>query len=383
MRKGISPLISTVMLILIGISVIYIVINVAKPAIDRSYESAVMNEADQIMQLLDNFIREVASEGAGSLRSVVLKVTDGEYRIINTSGNFTGAIQFKIDLKYSPFSAPMFKKVGNLKYSAGLNAIGLVGYWNLNEKSGNVAKDSSGYDNDGTLYNGSMICSGGDCPTWTDGKFGGALGLDGVNDYVEVKHSPSLGITGAITVEAWVKPASLDGWKTILSKWNPKSYWFGCNSGQCGIFISSDGSNEVGLLASSVLTTNTWHHVVGTYDSITGEMKVYVDGSLDNSTITTGKIYGGISDLWIGANIGASGQNFNGSIDEVRIYNRALSAEEILSLYNTKASNYQVVLEYSKIIITGNLKLGKGTHKLCVEKIGELNNKPLIKIAIC
>ncbi|MEM5879444.1 MAG: hypothetical protein QXU74_03050, partial [Candidatus Aenigmatarchaeota archaeon] len=67
----------------------------------------------------------------------------------------------------------------------------------------------------------------------------------------------------------------------------------------------------------------------------------------------------------------------------VTIYNRALTEEEIKENYDAKASNYQVVLEYSKIVLTGALKLGRGTHKLCIEKIGELNNKPLVKITVC
>jgi len=152
MVKGVSPIISFVLLVLISISAIYLVLYVAKPTIDRAYESAAMNEAGQNMQLLDNAIREVASEGTGGLRKIVMKVSDGNYRVVNTSGNFTGALQYKIDLKYSPYTAPMLKKVGDVKYTAGMNAIGLVGYWNFNERNGTTVADSSGYGNDGIFY---------------------------------------------------------------------------------------------------------------------------------------------------------------------------------------------------------------------------------------
>ncbi|MEM5854323.1 MAG: hypothetical protein QW228_08210, partial [Candidatus Aenigmatarchaeota archaeon] len=173
MGKGISPLIGIVMMILISVTAIYLGLAIIRPTVEKAYEQALINEADQNLKLLDNVIREVASEGVGSLRTVILKVSDGSYKLINTSGNFYGALQFKIELKQSPFSVPMFKKVGNLKYTAGMNAIGLIGYWKFDEGSGTIAEDISGYENHGTLYNGSSICgnpplAGAGCPEWVD-----------------------------------------------------------------------------------------------------------------------------------------------------------------------------------------------------------------------
>jgi len=375
MRKGVSPIISTIILILITISATFIVISIGRPTIDRAYEAAIMNEVELNMQLLDNLIREVASEGTGSLRSVILKVSDGDYRLVNASGNFTGALQFKIGLKHSPFAAPMLKKVGNLKYTAGMNSAGLVGYWKLDEVTGSSASDSSGYNNDGTLYNG---------PTWVDGKFGKALSFDGVDDYVNVPHSTSLDVD-VITVAAWVKGTFGSDYRDIIGKSfsGADRAWALCiNNGKVDWNVASQGSavwDLVAHLGTAIINDNKWHFVVAVYDGVRGY--VYVDGALDSSGGSAGVI--GKNTLYLGVGRYYGGEYLNGIIDEVRIYNRALSEEEIKENYDSKASNYQVVLEYGKIVLTGNLKLGKGTHKICIEKIGELNNKPLVKITIC
>jgi hypothetical protein len=391
MRKGISPIISFVLLVLVSISAIYLVLNVAKPTVDRAYESAAMNEAEQNMQLLDNLIREVASEGTGSFRTVVLKVSDGDYRVVNTSGNFTGAVQYKIDLKYIPFAAPMLKKVGNLKYTAGTNSIGLVGYWNLDDRNGTTAEDNSGYGNDGTLYNGSTSCgnpptAGSGCPEWVDGKYGKALSFDGVDDYVNITDSTSLN-PSKISIELWVKPNSLQNLNGVISKGESgNNRWYvEINNTQYNWFVNFDGTwYAVGT--SLAITNDVWKHIVFTYNG--SVMKAYLNGT----DVSQPPSYGSYSsslpslptvsgNLYIGS-IGA-GNYFNGVIDDVRIYSMALSADEVKENYNTKASNYQVVLEYSKIILTGTAKLGKGEQKVCIEKIGELNSKPLVRITKC
>jgi hypothetical protein len=390
MEKGISPIISVVLLTLVLITAIYLVLNIIKPTLDRAFESAAMNEADQNMRLLDNLIREVASEGIGSFRTVVLKVSDGDYRIVNTSGNFTGAIQYKIDLKYSPYTAPMLKNVMNIKYTAGINSIGLVGYWKNDEGNGTIAKDFSGYNNDGALRNGTIYswqeCYGGNCPNWVSGKYGNAIKFDGSNDYLYCNNNTVLNPTTAITIEAWVNIsnyAASGKWPGIVGKGNNVQYQ---------IYLEQSSSQIVGSVYNSTsyksctfsnygnVSLNTWHHIVMTYDSVTGKINTYLNGVLNSTCSHSGNLAITIEPVYIGLK---PNDYFNGTIDEVKIYNRALSADEVKENYNAKASNYQVALEYNKIILTGNLKLGKGTHKLCIEKIGELNNKPLLKITAC
>jgi len=88
MEKGISPIISVVLLTLVSISAIYLVLYIAKPIIDRVYETAAVNEANQNLKIFDNLIREVASEGTGSYRTIWLKVSDGSYSVNNVSESF-------------------------------------------------------------------------------------------------------------------------------------------------------------------------------------------------------------------------------------------------------------------------------------------------------
>jgi|GEM_PF-6756978 hypothetical protein len=388
MKKGISTLISFVLLLLISIVAIYLVLNIIKPTVEMVFESAAMNEADQNMQLLDNLIREVASEGTGSLRSVLIKVSDGDYRLLNTSGNFTGAFQFKIDLKHSPFEAPMFKKIGNLKYTAGMNSAGLVGYWKFDEGNGTLLKDWS-YENDGTIYNGSVSCANppnsDGCPVWVDGKFGRALNFDGIDDFVEIGYDDSIGVeNGDFVLEAWIKGthSQKDEKIYVLTLQDDFGFIisFGLNNESLGMWCRfTDNSNATAYLGHDVLD-GTWHHVVVKRSDNT--YYFYDNGVFINSSTQTKNLMSQKTVRTIGGWNATSG-NFNGTIDEVRIYNRALSEEEIKENYNARPSNYQVVLEYSRIALTGNLKLGKGTHKICIEKIGELNNKPLVEIAAC
>jgi hypothetical protein len=388
MGKGISTIISFVLLLLISIVAIYLVLNIIKPTLERVFESAAINEADQNMQLLDNLVREVASEGTGSMRSVLLKVSDGDYRILNTSGNFSGAIQFKIDLKHSPFEAPMFKKIGNLKYTAGMNSAGLVGYWKFDEGNGTFVKDWS-YDNDGTIYNGSLSCANppnsDGCPAWIDGKFGRALSFDGIDDFVEIGYDELIGVeNGDFVLEAWIKGthSQKDEKIYVLTLQDDFGFIvsFGLDSESLGMWYRfTDNSGGTFYLGHDVLD-GTWHHVVVKRSG--NNYYFYDNGIFIDSSTQTKDLKSQKTVRTIGGWDATSG-NFNGTIDEVRIYNRALSEEEIKENYNARASNYQVVLEYNRIILTGNLKLGKGTHKLCIEKIGELNNKPLVKIAAC
>jgi hypothetical protein len=306
------------------------------------------------------------------------------------SGNFSGAIQYKIDLKHSVFTAPMFKKIGDLKYTAGMNSMGLIGYWKFDEGNGTVVKDWCN-DNNGITYNGSTTCSNppysDGCPVWVDGKFGRALGFDGVDDYVKIgsidvlKNQP-------FSIEVLVKTSDASG---IMVSYENGSGYYGwrLSSDSNGItgfvkfgFVNASGDWVVDVNSSSSIADNKWHHVVGIDDST--NLKIYIDGKLDGSSISGNLVWDANMDLFLGVAMQNGGINWlNGSMDEVRIYNRELSEEEIKENYNSQPSDYQIVLEYNKILLTGKLKFGKGTHKLCVEKLGEINNKPLIRISVC
>ena len=204
----------------------------------------------------------------------------------------------------------------------------LVGYWNLNENSGTIAYDKSTYGNNGTLKNG---------PQWTTGKFGSALNFDGIDDYVDCGTNASLGATNAITVEAWVK-TSKAGWNTVATRLigSTNGYWFGTgSSGKLYMFIYNNGTLRP-CSTGYYITDGAWHHVVGVYDGT--KMTCYVDGK----AVYT-KDWG--SFMAIGATAGSSlyisstgSDQFNGLIDEVRIWKRALSPEEVKASYSSNTS---------------------------------------------
>ena len=210
---------------------------------------------------------------------------------------------------------------------------GLVGHWKFDEGTGTTASDSSGNGNTGTLTNG---------PTWTtDSKVGsGALEFDGVNDYVTMGAPSSLNITGAVTVSAWINPLSSGLNRNVLTKGS------GAGSGSGGSqydlvdlgsnrfrFLVSNGTASISsLTGSGGAPNNKWTHLVGVYDGV-DTTQFYLNGVQVGTNTLVG--FGGVLNSKGNFAIGGSGgaNVFNGSIDDVRVYNRKLSASEIQELY--------------------------------------------------
>jgi hypothetical protein len=193
---------------------------------------------------------------------------------------------------------------------------GLVGYWSLDEGSGATAYDSSGNSNDGTV-NGAL---------WTVGKVGGALSFDGVNDYVDCGTGSSLMPTSAITVEAWFNTNSVSTYGTIASTFYYWGYFLRINPNFAGIEFAPG----ICYSPTGIIQTGVWYHVAGTFDGTLAQ--IYVNGQLVGSQRSGSLTYSGQSRLRIGNNPDGA-LWFNGVIDEVKIYNRALSAAEILAEY--------------------------------------------------
>ncbi len=219
---------------------------------------------------------------------------------------------------------------------------GLVGYWKFDEGTGLSAADSSGNNNNGTLING---------PTWTiAGKINGGLTFDGVDSYVSVPRTSSLTLNGKWTLAAWVyrnsatqsfvfaprlvnqyyddfsMPISPDGTLNVSEYYYPGYTWIGVNS-------------------VTKLGVGQWYHVVGTYDYSANYMALYINGALDNYINTSLlPVYQG-NPIAIGSDpYSLSGRTLDGKLDEVRIYNRALSPSEITSLYSSGAPIYNIKL---------------------------------------
>lgn len=203
----------------------------------------------------------------------------------------------------------------------------LVGYWSFDEDSGNIAHDSSGNGNDGTVYGAS----------WTNGISNSALQFDGVDDHVAISSSPSLEIRNLISLETWIRPAitlnaSSVSWICILDKAN--SYGFemfsDASDARISFFVDIGGAQWLPSTTGS-WTAGTWYHIAGTYDGTTE--RIYVNGVLENSQPFSGNIFNFDGPLSIGSHCYGAICFFNGTIDEVKIYNYARTAEEILFDY--------------------------------------------------
>jgi hypothetical protein len=219
------------------------------------------------------------------------------------------------------------------------NETGLVGSWHFNEGSGTIAYDSSGNNNNGNLVND---------PTWVDGKFGKALSFDGVNDYVEVPYSASLN-PSEFSISVWARVDGGQGtWRSVITSRDSgpfRGYMIYAGADNKWQFWIGVSTSWLSLYGPDVIL-GQWIHIVATYSG--GIMRLYVNGSLYNTTSGTLAL-NTIRPLRIGAGQteGAPAFFFNGLIDEVRIYNRALSDAEIQALYQAKAR-----LDYGDIRFT-------------------------------
>jgi len=227
---------------------------------------------------------------------------------------------------------------------AGCMDYGLVGYWNFDEGTGQMAYDNSDNNNDGTLGGSSSIETSD--PVWIiptsppsqGGVKGSALSFDGVDDYVDCGSDDSLKMTDAVTISLWLKTTQT-GRADPVTRWpNSSPYpgyglsisngWGGCSTGQIGIWVGDITDRY--LCSNTAVNDGNWHYIVGTYDGTTAKM--YIDGVLDNSGARTNGLSSDTSLYFALHQDGSS--RFDGLIDEVRIYNRALSAEEIRYHYN-------------------------------------------------
>ena len=197
---------------------------------------------------------------------------------------------------------------------------GLVGAWAFDETSGTTAADQSGKGNVGTLANATRV---------TTGKFNNALSFNGTNAWVLVPDSATLDLTTGMTLEAWVRPAVAGGWRTALAKDQPGNLAYGVYTNTNGTFPGGEisvGGTQRSLNGTSTLPVGTWSHLAVTYDGAT--LRIFVNGTQSAQLAVAGSIATSSSALHIGGN-GVWGEWFNGSIDEVRVYNRALSAAEL------------------------------------------------------
>jgi len=278
--------------------------------------------------VLSNFvIRESATaiacnnESSPTLKN--LTIVDNDFGIAayeNSDPNITNCILwnnwsgdlFQCDARYSLVESEMDSDVTD----------GLVSHWKFDDGAGPVAYDSVG-NNDGTIYGA----------TWTNGILSGALAFDSEEeDYVDCGDDPSLFGMSAITLSAWVKPESTGTTGRIIASYQGRSptYALYMDSGEenAGFNLYLEGGSAFAYETDNELTFGAWHHVVGTYDG--SEMTIYLDGT---ARAIESVALGTVNSAGDPVSIGGRGYYFDGLIDDARIYDKALSAEEVGRLY--------------------------------------------------
>jgi hypothetical protein len=198
----------------------------------------------------------------------------------------------------------------------GVRDTGLLGWWKLDEGSGTNAEDSSG-----NMLNGVLEGN----PFWISGVVSNALQFDGAQDDLRISLGSSAP-TNAMTVSAWVKGAPT-ATGIILERWSANSsagsYQLSLTNGHVELSLSLMGQ-QVTLGGTTALVDTNWHHIAGTYDGT--QMVVYMDGATNGSLSATGTIDVVAEPMLMGL--------FTGQMDDVRIYDRALSGEVIAALYD-------------------------------------------------
>jgi prepilin-type N-terminal cleavage/methylation domain-containing protein len=208
-----------------------------------------------------------------------------------------------------------------------LPSANLAAYWRLDEGSGTIVSDSSGNNNNGTLVNMETP------DDWVSGFIGNALLFDGNKEYITVPNSSSLDIGGELTISLWLKP-SVDSsnfhnsWNFFIYHRNSLKYETGFyNTGGPRFKPYNESGDNFDFSPSLSWSAGTWYNVI--YKRQGALLEIYVDGILEDSRNDfTGNLRTGGTEVRIGG-AGSSNSGFIGTIDEVAIWNRALTASEI------------------------------------------------------
>jgi hypothetical protein len=205
-----------------------------------------------------------------------------------------------------------------------------------NGETGTFVRDYSGAGNDGSVR-GAQFNAGA-------GRFDGAYTFDGNGDAVVVGDSDSLDLDGAVTLAAWIYPTGETGFNYVITKaTQPEGYpyihycfgWDG-DSTNLRFVVSSETQYQI---TTDPMTMNRWYHVVGTFDldAPSPNMKLYVDGAIVSSRTVSEAIVTNDQDVLIGGYEWYAGETWIGRIDEVAVFDRALTGAEVAALYASDA----------------------------------------------
>mgnify|MGYP006287267011 CR=1 FL=1 len=225
----------------------------------------------------------------------------------------------------------------------------LIGWWRMDDNNGAIVYDNSSYGNNGYLMNGMGIGSG---------KYGNSSVGDGVDNFIRIIDSSdfdAIANNNELTACVWIKPYSTSNtlgshmgvlgqwWSNGIYSYTEKSFAIAegitAVNGGYSFYVSPDGNSWVDAKSNGALSLNEWHHLCGTFDGSTS--RFYVDGVQQSDTGSASSIYNADAPLTIGTYFYSSSSSANstlyydGELDDVLIYSRALSLNEIRSIYNS------------------------------------------------
>jgi hypothetical protein len=219
----------------------------------------------------------------------------------------------------------------------------LEAYWMFDERAGSLARDASGHGEDGRFSHE---------PKRASGVRGGAVRLDGADDYLRIEQSSALRLTGSMTVSAWINSSAFPADDAAIVS----SHGTGGGAGAgyqldttvdrgprtVGFKLFNECGDLVARYGATPLVVNRWYHVAGVYDAQTQRLDVYLNGRVDNGVLIGSVTRGQRSSrrpTYVGRRSDGRGFEFAGLIDEVRIYSRALTKAEIAADMQGAVSN--------------------------------------------
>lgn len=315
-ESGVSPVVAVLLLLAIFMGAHAIYMTVTVPGQFAFKEKEHMSEVQDSFLRLQRAIKNVSEQGTQSIHvPMSVELFSGGVRGPSAGGTLSTGASF-------------------IDYTT-------VGCWLMDEGSGDNVYDETKYQNHGLRYGA----------TWASGRenVGIALSFDG-NDYVNCDNKASLNVTVGITIQAWIywKGSAFDGRIANKSKGATKT----------GYMLLVDSANKIKFrlgngnfteLVGPVISLNQWYHVAATWStSDNNKMRIYVNGRENVSGNFVGPILNATVPFVIGKASDADEEYFNGIIDSVVIYNRALSKDEIKAYHNRQVSCYGVADCYIK-----------------------------------
>ncbi len=374
--KGVNPIISAILVLVISITGIGLVLEVGMPAIEKGREMAVFDGAVRDLGSLESIIENVKLGGEGTSRTLSLEVRDGMYNVNDTHNTIT----FAHEMENGFLPSALCRSKGNIitKTFGDGRAMDM----RFQEGMGNETMDCSRYENHGKIHGAN----------WTDTVYGTALNFDGLDDEVQVPDDDSLDQNESFTISAWVN------WQGNVGDVHEEaSYIFGAyhNYG-LAVFEENDeiylsggyvsGFEILSVDSNSSLDTERWYHVAFVYDDEGDALRLYIDGERDNKEEHTdgpdtddhNKSIGYVPDT-IKEDYGA----WKGYINDVRLYSHALSDEDIQRLSRRgspgTSDEVEVKLIPAGVDIKSSLTMGSGSHSLLIRNVGH-GEKAQVKI---